>query len=78
MFLRTTDGDPTDVDRTPHEDEIESVGADKGAPVTVDTLQAALEEARLTKTEMAEQLASQQVKLDLAMEALARETELRL
>ena len=76
-FLRITDGDPTDKDRMHHEDESESSGTDKGAPVTVDTLQAELEEARLKQTEMVEQLVSQQAELHLAVEALARETELR-
>ena len=73
VFLRTTDGDTTDEDRTHREDESESGGADKGAPVTEDTLQAELEEARLKQTEMAEQLVSQQVELDSAVETLARE-----
>ena len=56
VFLRTTDGDP---DRTRREDESESGGTDKAVPVTVDTLQAELQEARLKQTEMAEQLVSQ-------------------
>ena len=43
----------------------------------MDTLQAELEEARLKQTEMVEQLVSQQAELHLAVEALARETELR-
>ena len=78
VFLRTTDGDPTDEDRTRREDESESGGTEKDVPVTVDTLQAELQEARLKQTEMAEQLASKQAELDSAVEALARETELRL
>ena len=75
VFLRTTDGDTTDEDRTRREDESESGGVDKGAPVTEDTLQAELEEARLKQTEMAEQLVSQQAELDSAVEALARERD---
>ena len=47
------------------------------APVTEDTLQAELEEARRKQTEMVEQLVSQQTELDSAVEALAGETELR-
>ena len=53
VFLRTTDGDPTDEDQTRREEESESRETDKSAPVTVDTLQAELEEARLKQIEMA-------------------------
>ena len=75
VFLRTTDGDPTDEDQTRREEESESRETDKSAPVTVDTLQAELEEARLKQIEMAEQLVSQQAELDSAVEALARERD---
>ena len=73
VFLRTTDGDLTDEDQMCREDDSESGGTDKGAPVTVDTLQAGLEEARLKQAELVEQLVSQQAELDLTVEALARE-----
>ena len=75
VFLRTTDEDLTDEDQTRREDESESGGTDKGAPVTVNTLQAELEEARLKQIEMAEQLVSQQAELDSAVEALAKERD---
>ena len=39
VFLRTTDGDTNDEVRASREDESESGGADKGAPVMEDTLQ---------------------------------------
>ena len=40
VFLRITDGDPTDEEQMHLEDESESGGADKDASVTVDTPQA--------------------------------------